>query len=369
MVNTFDLDPGMLLDSMPQGVYVTDLDRRIRYWSRAAERLTGWSAGEIVGRGCYDNTLCHMDLEGRRLCGEELCPLHRSIVTGQSSTVPIIVFAQHRDGRRVPLRVSVAPIRDGDGRVVGGIEVFQDMSIEYADMRRGRNIQASSMVNEAAGDARIQTRVHYAPHDVIGGDFYAISRLDENRYGLILADVSGHGLSAALYTMHLASLWDDQKHLVTEPAACARAINHRLMQLLHDDGSFATGVCGVIDLSRRIVKLASAGGPPPLLYGPDGHRAIDITGHPLGLTGDPEFAEASLELQPAQRLLLFTDGVVEVEQGDGEQVGDDGLARLLAEARYPNQALSLERLEEALLEQSNRIQFDDDLTIIEVGLA
>lgn len=111
MPSNINLQPETILDSISQGIYITDLDRRIIYWSHSAERLTGWPAGEIVGKGCYDNTLCHVDKDGRRLCGEEFCPLHRSIVTGQSSTVPIIVFAQHRDGSRIPMRVSVAPVQ------------------------------------------------------------------------------------------------------------------------------------------------------------------------------------------------------------------------------------------------------------------
>ena len=56
----------------------------------------------MVGRRCLDNVLCHVDKDGHRLCGEEFCPLHRSMVTGTPSDVPLIVFAQTKDGRRMP---------------------------------------------------------------------------------------------------------------------------------------------------------------------------------------------------------------------------------------------------------------------------
>ena len=101
--------PLEVLDSVHDGVYVTDSRRQITYWNPAAERMTGWSAEDIVGRTCYDDVLCHEDKDGRKLCGEEHCPLHRAIVTGNSSTLPIIVFAQCKDGDRIPVRVSVAP--------------------------------------------------------------------------------------------------------------------------------------------------------------------------------------------------------------------------------------------------------------------
>ncbi|MFH1242733.1 MAG: PAS domain-containing protein, partial [Pseudomonadota bacterium] len=110
-----------ILDSLNDGVYVTNPERKISYWNRAAERITGWPASEVVGRGCSDNILCHIDKDGHILCGQEFCPLHRSITTGVSSTVPITVFAQAKDGSRIPTQVSVAPIRDDSDNIIGGV--------------------------------------------------------------------------------------------------------------------------------------------------------------------------------------------------------------------------------------------------------
>ena len=67
----------VILDSLNDGLYVCNRDRRILYWNRAAERITGWSSEEVVGLRCMDNILDHKDKDGRRLCGEEFCPLHR----------------------------------------------------------------------------------------------------------------------------------------------------------------------------------------------------------------------------------------------------------------------------------------------------
>ena len=86
------VDVRSIVDSLSDGVYVCDLDRRITYWSRAAERITGWAAADVLGRQCFDNVLCHIDKDGHLLCGEEYCPLHRSIVTGTGSRA----FNAHR---------------------------------------------------------------------------------------------------------------------------------------------------------------------------------------------------------------------------------------------------------------------------------
>ncbi len=82
-----------ILDSLNDGVYVTDLDRKITYWNRAAERITGWRTSEVIGKNCSDNILCHVDKDGHILFGVELCPLHSSFTTVFSSTFPIMLFA------------------------------------------------------------------------------------------------------------------------------------------------------------------------------------------------------------------------------------------------------------------------------------
>ena len=63
-----------IIDSLSEGVYVCDLERRITYWSRSAERITGWAAEDVVGTQCFDGILCHIDKDGHQLCGEEYCP-------------------------------------------------------------------------------------------------------------------------------------------------------------------------------------------------------------------------------------------------------------------------------------------------------
>ena len=79
-----------IVDSINDGVYVVDTRRRIVFWNKAAERITGWTAEEVVGTACHDGILAHVDLDGHVLCGHEFCPLHRAIVTKQRSTAPLL---------------------------------------------------------------------------------------------------------------------------------------------------------------------------------------------------------------------------------------------------------------------------------------
>ncbi len=113
---------GALLEEIEEGFYVVDRDRRILYWNRGAERITGFLAQEVTGRLCQSDLLMHCDGEGEVLCGTD-CPLAGVIEDGAPRAVT--VFLRHRDGHRLPVQVRARPLRDGQGRIVGALELFE----------------------------------------------------------------------------------------------------------------------------------------------------------------------------------------------------------------------------------------------------
>lgn len=356
---------GVILDSLSDGVYVCDRDRRIVYWSKSAERITGWASEDVVGRRCLDDVLCHVDKDNHKLCGEEFCPLHRSMITGTASTVPLIVFAQGKDGTRIPMQVAVSPIRDQAGEVIGGVETFREMSVVLADLKRAERIQALSLEHDLPEDARVRFSTFYTPHDIVGGDFYAIRRLDADQYGFVLADVMGHGVAAALHTMHLSSLWERDCHLLIHPAEFAAAINNDLAKVVKDE-SFATAICGVIDAKQRILRFASAGDPPVLVVHPAGTvETLESPGFPFGMVDDASYDAVTAQLAPEDSLLLFSDGAVEIHNANGEMLGVEGLVRVLKKLGYPESGINIAAVEEELLRFSNAIRLEDDLTFLE----
>jgi len=358
-----------IIDSLSEGVYVCDLDRRITYWNKSAERITGWTAKDVIGRQCFDNVLCHIDKDGHRLCGEEYCPLHRSMVTGTGSRTSLLVFAQGKDGKRVPMQVSVAPMHNAKGQVVGGVETFRDASEMVHDLERAKAIQELALHHDVPQDDRVTFTTHYVPHDIIGGDYYAIKKLDDQRYGLMLADVTGHGIAAALYTMHLSQLWERFHYLLVNPTEFADKVNKELVKVVKGDDSFATATCALVDLENQVFRFAGAGGPQILLMHSDGtHEYIEEPGLPLGVIGDAFYKEASADVHQGDRLLLFTDGAVEVTDAAGNFLDVEGLIAILQKQGYPKTNIRMDELEEDLLKYSNTIRLDDDLTFIEVRI-
>ncbi len=365
-MNELIVSSDRILESLSDGVYVCDMERRITYWSASAERITGWKPEDVVGRKCLEDVLCHIDKDGHPLCGEEHCPLHRSMITGSVTHVPVIVFAQAKDGRRIPMQVTAAPIQDSTGRIVGGVETFRDVSSILVDLQRARKIQQRILGQALPGDPRFRVTAHMVPQDIVGGDFYAIRPLDENRYGFMVADMEGHGAAAALYTMQLSLLWERFHPLLTEPPEFASAVNNELVNVFGGDVSFATAVCGAIDASNGSLWLTAAGGPPPLIIRKDGTiRKIDLSGLPLGIMEGVGYSGHGMLLERGDAMLLFSDGVFEIHNAEGELLGVDGLIGLLQELGYPRALLSIPALEERLLKFSNAIRLSDDITIVE----
>lgn len=133
-----------ILDDLHEGLYLVDRDRVIQYWNKAAERISGFKADEVVGKSCSENILTHVDGEGCSLCLGE-CPLAMSIADGDARETE--VFLHHKDGHRVPVSVRVSPLKDADGKVIGGVELFSDISSEKAIELRIKELEGMALLD------------------------------------------------------------------------------------------------------------------------------------------------------------------------------------------------------------------------------
>ena len=114
---------GKVLETMHDGVYFVDRDRKITYWNDGAQRLSGYSAEQAIGKSCFDNFLGHVDEIGRPLCAKG-CPLSEVMNDGQPREKEM--YLRHAEGHRVPINVRAFPVRNKDGSIVGAVEVFSD---------------------------------------------------------------------------------------------------------------------------------------------------------------------------------------------------------------------------------------------------
>jgi diguanylate cyclase (GGDEF)-like protein/PAS domain S-box-containing protein len=141
------LDPTFykqLLDNLHDGVYFVDRNRVITYWNRGAERITGYSTDEVMGKCCKDNILMHVDEKGTQLCQTE-CPLSHAMEDGL--TREATAYLHHREGHRIPIHLRVNPIKDSHGAIVGAVEVFNDNSANLTSYQRAQELEKVAFVD------------------------------------------------------------------------------------------------------------------------------------------------------------------------------------------------------------------------------
>lgn len=119
------------LDHLEEGIYILDPNRKILFWNRAAERITGYSRQEVLGYSCKDNILIHVDDQGHNLCKKD-CPVIPTLAEGKCHEA--LVSLHHKEGHRLPVSIKLLPLKDAQGKIVGAIELFENRSLPFEDL-------------------------------------------------------------------------------------------------------------------------------------------------------------------------------------------------------------------------------------------
>lgn len=138
-----------IIDGMHEGVYFVDLERSITFWNKGAERITGFSAEEVMNCHCRDNILVHIDAEGNKLCTER-CPLV-AVMQDHCDHAVDHVFLHHKNGQRIPVTISITAIRDEEGRPVGAVEIFRETVMPSFDAEQMNELKRAALIDLLTG--------------------------------------------------------------------------------------------------------------------------------------------------------------------------------------------------------------------------
>jgi diguanylate cyclase (GGDEF)-like protein/PAS domain S-box-containing protein len=170
-----------VLDAVSDGVYVTTGEREIVFWSKGAERITGYSSDEVLGKHCHDNILVHTDVLGKNLCFDG-CPLLKCIETGERQEAKE-VFLKRKDGERVAVYVKASVLQVGDERY--GVEIFGEFESVAGSTLAEKLKQLSdvSIVDQLTG---LYNRRYI---DTILEQHYGLFKRHFQRFGVVMIDV------------------------------------------------------------------------------------------------------------------------------------------------------------------------------------
>ncbi len=202
----------------------------------------------------------------------------------------------------------------------------------------------------------------------VGGDLYDVQPLSGDRVGLLLADLSGHNVAAALHTAMLRSIAWREAENASSPAEVLNRLNDRLCRDLPEE-HFATVFFAWFDPRSGRLHYANAGHPPAYFRPPTGSiRELEFTGPLLGIIPGASYDSAEVEIRPGSRLLLYSDGLSETQDLHGRLWGTADLLSLLRSPRDESPAQLLERILERVDEYRGDCPRQDDVTVVIAGL-
>jgi sigma-B regulation protein RsbU (phosphoserine phosphatase) len=230
------------------------------------------------------------------------------------------------------------------------------------ELETARRIQASILPRELPRLPQVSLAVRYQPMQAVAGDFYDVL-LRDSGLGLLVADVSGHGVPAALVASMVKVAFATQAPHAQHPGLVLAGVNRALCDSL--DGAYVTAGYAWLELASGALRYASAGHPPLLLRGANGVERLEESGLLMGFAPDVEYPVMQRRLARGDRLLFYTDGAIEATSPRDELFELDRLSELLEGSRDAAQGLA-DQVLASLAAWRGGAGATDDLTLLVV---
>jgi sigma-B regulation protein RsbU (phosphoserine phosphatase) len=247
------------------------------------------------------------------------------------------------------------------------------------DLKAAAGIQKSLLPAKIPSIQNVSVVWRFQPCDLIGGDIFNVCRLDQDSMGIYMIDVSGHGVPASLVTVSVSQMLHPESGYlkrirsdaagveIVSPAEVLVALDREYPLERFD--KFFTIVYMVLDTHRELLRYCSAAHPPPVLLRTSGSlELLDKAGTIIGLGGVVPFEEEAIRLAAGDKLILYTDGVLECQNEHGDFYGESRFHSLLQELRGHSVDQILDGVLDSLTAFAGGLNFQDDVSLLGVEL-
>lgn len=382
-----------LIDHVPLQIYFKDLESKFTMANQGMAEWSGLSKGsDLTGKHDRD----FFAYEHWKPAEEDE---QKIIQTGKAIVDQLEQETWHR-GKDTWVITSKFPWRDRHGQIKGTFGVSSDVTklvtaqreaTELARLLQQKNLAyeeelllAREIQSALAGEGfpaadpsepqHVSFGARYIPISGLAGDFYEVMKVSENCYGVLICDVMGHGVRSALVVAMLRGLIEKQRAQSTEPGLFLQGLNEGLSAILERAGTtmFATAFFGILDFTTDTLRYACAGHPGPIIAGSQGVQQLAFgraqKGPGLGLIHGATYPTLERKLSEIDRMILFTDGVLEAENQQGEPFFENRLIENISEHRHEPLETLLDGILSSVLAFSEDENFDDDVCLLGIDI-
>ena len=370
----------LVVDDAPSNIQVVNSILKDTYKIRIA--TNGAKALELVGVDPPPDLIL-LDIVMPGMDGYEVCTRLKS--SPGTRDIPVIFLTGQTEtedetrGFEVgavdyihkPFSPAVVKARVQTHLVLRGIreQLAQQLLAIQKELETARQIQLSILPTYIPKSPGLDIAARYIPMTAVAGDFYDFIFVDDKHIGILVADVSGHGMPAALIASMMKIAFAAQASLAAEPERVLSGLNQALCGKFQHH--YVTAAYVYFDMERRTLTYAGAGHPPLLLWGPSREGVQDVieNGLFLGKFDFATYAAVEVPLLPGDRILLYTDGIPETENPAQVAFGDERFRQFLVAA----QSTPVDQFADQLLadvshwsERGPDEDLDDDITMVAV---
>ncbi len=363
MVKEFALSESIfiedIIDGMQDWVRVISRDGTVLFVNKPMRDGLGYDA---VGRKCFEvlgrSSPCPNCISS--LQGENIPNRKEEIINGHVFSVtssPLKSFESNNVEAVIEVLHDITDLKVLSRELEKqNVQLKEDLSI-------ARKLQCSLLPKQQSVGDNISFSYVYKPCEMIGGDFLDIFEIDQDHVGIYIADVSGHGVAASMLTMFLRAAIDKSS---LSPSKVLTQLYEEFNKNSFEDELYISVFYGIINISDYSISYSNAGlNVSPILFSGNDYKLLRATGIPISNWVDkPEYTEVTQKLSPKDRLLFYTDGIIEIKNNSNEQFGEDRIVEhFLNNNLKPSSIIS--KLVDKALSFSGHSMHDiiDDITV------